>query len=93
MDPRGTSNVYIDDTTSLCVDIEDSDNLERLRLCSLLAINVASRDVHENEPIPRIEMAEMKKLRAEAGSEEIKTILEWIFNFREGSTVFFIFYA
>ena len=30
VDSRGTSDVYIDNTTSLCVDIEGSDNLERL---------------------------------------------------------------
>ena len=75
IDPRGTSDVYIDDTTSLCVDIEGSDNVKRLRQCSLLAINVVSRDAHEEEPIPRAEMTEKKKLLAEAGQEEIKTIL------------------
>ena len=83
VDSRGTSDVYIDDTTSLCVDYEGSDNVERLSHCSLLAINVASRDLHENEPIPRVDMAEIKKLLAEAGPEEIKIILGWIFNFRE----------
>ena len=62
VDPRGTSDVHIDDATSLCVDIEGSDNVERLRQCNLLAINVASRDVHKDEPISRAEMAEKKKL-------------------------------
>ena len=65
VDPRYTSDVYIDDTTSLCVDIEGSDNVERLRQCSILAINIASSDVHEDEPIPRAEMAEKKTLLAE----------------------------
>ena len=51
VDPRGTSDVYIDDII-LCVDIEGSDNFEKLRQCKLLAINAASRDVHEEEPIP-----------------------------------------
>ena len=83
VDPRGTADVYIDDTISLCVDMEGSSNVEKLRQCSLLAINVASRDVHENEPIPRVEMAEKKKLLAEAGPEEVKTILGWVFNFRK----------
>ena len=82
VDPRGTVDVYIDDTISLCVDLEGSDNVERLKQCSLLAINAASRDVHLNEPIPRVEMAEKKKLLAEAGPDEIKTILGWVFNFR-----------
>ena len=47
VDPRGTSDVYIDDIISLCVDIEGSDNVERLRQGSLLAINIVSRDVHK----------------------------------------------
>ena len=67
IDPRGTSDVYIDTTTSLCVDIEGSDSVERLSQCNLLAIDAASRDVHNDEPIPRAEMAEKKKLLAEAG--------------------------
>ena len=57
VDPKGISDVYIGNTTSLCVDIEGSDNVERL-----LAINVASRHAHKNEPIPRVEMAEKKKV-------------------------------
>ena len=58
VDPQGISDVYIDDIISLCVDIEGTDHVERLKQCSLLAINIASRDVHEEEPIPRAEMAE-----------------------------------
>ena len=83
VNPRGTSDVYIDDAISLCVDIEGTDNVERLRQCTLLAINVASRDVHEEEPIPRAEMAEKKKLLAEAGPDEMKVILGWLFSFRK----------
>ena len=82
IDPRGKSDVYIDDTTSLCVDIEGLDNVKWLRQCSLLAINVASRGAHEEELIPRAEMAEKKKLLAETGPEEIKTILGWLFNLK-----------
>ena len=58
VDPQGISDVYIDDIISLCVDIEGTDHVERLKQCSLLAINIASRNVHEKEPIPRAEMAE-----------------------------------
>ena len=83
VDPRGTSDVYIDDIISLCVDIEGTDNIERLRQCSLLAINIVSRDVHESEPVPRTEIAEKKKLLAEAGPEEVKIIMGWVFNFRD----------
>ena len=49
--------------------------MERLKQSSLLAINAISRDVHKNELIPRVDMAEKKKLLAEAGPEEIKTFL------------------
>ena len=87
VDPRGTSGVYIDDTTSLCVDTEGSDNVERLRQCSLLVINIASRDIYKEEPISRTEMTEKKKLLAEAGPDEIKVIFGWLFNFR-GLTVY-----
>ena len=83
IDPRGTSDVYIDGTTSLCVDIEGSDNVERLRQCSLLAINVASRDVHEEEPIHRAEMREKKKNASRGWPRRDKKILRWLFNFRE----------
>ena len=79
--------MYIDDTISLCVDIEGSGNVERLRQCSLLTINVASRDVHKEEPIPRAEMTEKKKLLAEAGPDEIEVISGWLFNFR-GLTIY-----
>ena len=65
------------------MDIEGSNNAERLSQCNLLAINVASRDVHEDEAIPRAEMTEKKKLLAEAGPDEMKVIHGWLFNFRK----------
>ena len=38
LDARGTSNVYIDDTISLTVDVEDSNNVQRLEQANLLDI-------------------------------------------------------
>ena len=83
VDPRGTADVYIDDTIGLCVDIEGSDNAKRLENAILLAIHVAPRPVHKSEPIARDKMAALAKLLAEAGLDETKTILGWLFNFRK----------
>ncbi|KAL7530514.1 LOW QUALITY PROTEIN: hypothetical protein ACHAXR_005024 [Thalassiosira sp. AJA248-18] len=82
VDPRGTTDVYIDDTIGLTVDIPGTDNAKRLERAILLAIHVAAREKHPDEPIPREEMAALAKLIAEAGLEEAKTILGWIFDFR-----------
>ena len=54
----------------------------RLERAILLAIHVAARQKHPSEPIPGEEMAALAKLLAEAGAEEIKTILGWVFDFR-----------
>ena len=37
VNPKGTTDVYIDDNCSLCVDVEGSDNVERLKQSSLLS--------------------------------------------------------
>ena len=64
------------------MDVEDSNNVQRLEQTTLLNIHCAAREKHNNEPIPRNEMAAGKKLLAKAGAEEIKIILGWILNFR-----------
>jgi hypothetical protein len=83
VDPRGTADVYIDDTIAFCVDVEPSDNAMRLENAILLAIHATARPVHKSEPIPRDEMAALAKLLAEAGLEETKMILGLFFNFRK----------
>ena len=83
VNPRGTADVYIDDTIGLTVDIEESNNIQRLEQAILLAIHCAAREKSPDEPIPREEMAAIAKLIAEAGAEEVKTILGWVFNFRD----------
>ena len=77
VNPKGNTDVYIDDTIALTVDMEGSDNVQRLEQGTLLAVHAASRELHPNEPIARKEMAAMAKLTAEAGAEETKTILGW----------------
>ena len=43
VDPRGTADVYIDDTIGLTVDLPKSSNCERLEAAILLAIHTAAR--------------------------------------------------
>ncbi len=74
--------MYIDDTIGLGVVMEGSNNVMRLERAILLAIYTAARPKLSTEPIPREEMAALNKLLAEAGCEEIKTILGWVFDFR-----------
>ena len=82
VDARGTAVVYIDDTISLTLDVEDSNNVQRLEQATLLVIHFSAQEKHNDEPIPREEMAARPKLLAEAGAEEIKIIMGWILNFR-----------
>ena len=57
VDATGTADVYIDDTIDLTVDIEDSNNVQRIKQATLLAIHCAAREKHNDEPIPKEEMA------------------------------------
>ena len=57
VDARGTVDVYIDDTISLTVDVEESNNVQRIEQATLLAIHCAAREKHNDEPISREEMA------------------------------------
>ena len=85
MNPKGTVDVYIDDTPALSVNLKDTDNVLRLEQGTLLAVHAASRDLHPNKPVKRKHMAVVAKLLAEAGAEETKTILGWFCNFRSPS--------
>jgi hypothetical protein len=82
VDPRGITDVYIDDLVSLMVDVEESDNLVRCNRAPLLGIDTLFRPLDQNKPIPRETMEAMKKLEAEALLQEIKTILGWEIDFR-----------
>ena len=82
VDDRGYTDLYIDDTIGITVAIPGSNNIERLSKAILLAIFASARPRHENEPIPREEMAALTRLLAEAGPEEIKIILGWSCDFR-----------
>ena len=82
VDVRGIVGVYIDNTIALTVNVENSNNVKRIEQETILAIQCAARDKHLNETIPREEIAARAKLISEAGADEVKTILGWIWNFR-----------
>ena len=62
VDATGTADLYIDDAISLTVDVEDSNNVHRFDQATLLAIHCAVQEKHNDEPIPREEMAARSKL-------------------------------
>ena len=57
VDARGTADVYIDNTIFLTVDVEESNNVQRLDQATILVIHCAAREKYNDEPIPREEMA------------------------------------
>ena len=64
------------------MDVEDSNNVQRLKQETFLAINCAAKEKHNDKRIPREEMEARENFLAKAGAEEIKIILGWILNFR-----------
>jgi hypothetical protein len=82
IDPRGTTDVYIDDLISLAVDVEGTNNIVRCDRAPLLAFDTCSHPLHDNEPIPRETMEARNKLKSEALLKEQKIILGWLINFR-----------
>ena len=82
VDPRGKIDCYIDDTVGITVDLPDTNNCSWMERASLLTIHATSRPIHQQEPLPRDEMAARQKLFAEGALEERKIILGWLFDFR-----------
>jgi hypothetical protein len=80
---RICSGVYINDTTSLTVNLPKTDNTNRLEAAILLVIKVAARPDDKQEPIPHKPVIVKDKLAAEGGLVETKIILGWHFNFRK----------
>jgi hypothetical protein len=85
---KGRSDGYIDDLIGITADLLkagagdcESENVKRLRAI-LLSIHIMARPGDPNEPIPREVMEALNKLAAEAGPEELKIILGWLFDTR-----------
>ncbi len=67
INPRGVTDIYIDDLITLTVDIPRTDNLARGMAAALLAIDSSAPRNHTHEPIPRESMDARDKLITEAG--------------------------
>ncbi len=80
IDDKGTHDMYLDNLVGLAIDIPGTDNIIRAERAPLLAIHTCARPVHADEPIPRLNMASLQKLKAEAALSEIKTILGWVWD-------------
>ena len=76
----GKSDVYIDDITTVTVDI--GSNKERAEAAVLLAMHIIGRPFNQNDPIKRLDLVSLSKLIAEARLEETKILLGWKLNTR-----------
>ena len=74
------ADIYIDDTTTVTVDIND--NCTRAERAVLLAIEIAARKLSDDDPIPQNHIVSMSKLKAEAALEETKILLGWALDTR-----------
>ena len=73
-------DVYIDNTSTVIPDL--GNNRERGAAAVPLAIHTVGRPIHGDEPLPRDDLMALKKLLAEGGLEETKTLLGWFLNTR-----------
>ena len=79
-DNKGKADVYIDDITTVTVDINN--NVERAAAATLLAIHIIGRPEIKSDPIPRKDLVSLSKLEAEGTMEETKILLGWRLNSR-----------
>lgn len=76
----GVTDAYIDDIPTLVPDL--GDNRARGAAAVLLAIHAVARPLAADEPIPRDDLASIKKLLAEGGLAETMTLLGWTLDLR-----------
>lgn len=76
--PHAKNDVYIDDDVTVCTE----DNADRARGGTLLAMHVFRRPNEEVEPIKRLKLPSLVKLKGEGRLEERKMILGWIIDTR-----------
>jgi hypothetical protein len=76
----GKADVYIDDITSVVVDINN--NVKRGEAAVLLAMHLIGRPFDPSDPIKRLDLASITKLIAEARLEETKILLGWKLDMR-----------
>ena len=74
--------MYLDNLIGLSIDLPDTNNINRAEQAPLLATHACSCPIHKVEPIPCHPMVLQKKLKVEAALSELKTILDWDWDFR-----------
>ena len=74
-DNDGAVEPYIDDIITAMLDTPL--NRQRIAAATLLAIHSISRPVSDDEPLPRDDMASIKKLLAEGTPAEVACLLGW----------------
>lgn len=73
--PHAKNDVYIDDDVTICTEVKE--NADRARAGTLLAMHVVGRPNEKVEPIKRLELPSLIKLKGEGRLEETKVILGW----------------
>ena len=83
-DFKGGTDGYIDDGATCVLDSAENQNMVmRAEQCITMALHLQFRpNAGKDEPIPRAEMASMRKLKAEAYLTEIMDLLGWEINTR-----------
>ena len=78
---HGRVDGYIDDLPTFGPDLSPN-HRRRLAAATFLAIHITSREVSENEPIPRESVLALNKLAAEGGLAEVLVVLGWQYDTR-----------
>ncbi len=65
VDSLGFVDIYINDTTKICINILGSPNAKQLPQVVFMAIHAVTRSLSPQEPLPQDPMAMIKKVKAE----------------------------
>jgi hypothetical protein len=83
INPRITSNIYIDDFIQVTVHLENTNNSFWCEGTTQLAIDCCTRPKHLDKPIPQEDMEARNKLSTKAGLEEEKIVFGRKLNTRQ----------
>jgi hypothetical protein len=80
---RGTVDIYIDNFSSLAVNVENSNNMTQLKQAPILGLTAVSCKILPLEPLTFDDMDAQAKLKAKTGLTQTKVILGWLLNFQQ----------
>ena len=78
---HGRVDGYIDNLPTFGPDLS-TEHRRRLAAATFLAIHITSREISNNEPIPRESVLALNKLAAEGGLAEVLIVLGWQYDTR-----------